>query len=160
MVENMRKIEEVRIDHKISASKFLEILESGPEKVVIPASVLKQSKAIELSLNVMRIASTKGWPKIEIVERGKPPRVIEQDWVDPHIRSLVGTRPNPDDRLLVYLLDARRDVCVSELAPGEVGMLPGLKKLGWIDIVGDLNVRLTEIGKSVARGAKKLFPDL
>jgi hypothetical protein len=160
MVGNMRKIEEVRIDHKISASKFLKILESGPEKVVIPASVLRQSKTIELFLDVMEIASTKGWPKIEIVERGKPPKVIEQDWVDPYIRSLVGTRPNPEDRLLVYLLDARRDVCISELAPGEVSMLPGLRELGRIDIIEGLNVRLTETGKTVARGAKKLFPDL
>ncbi|GAG89455.1 unnamed protein product [marine sediment metagenome] len=153
--------QEVRISQKLSAKDFVSILERRPSKIVVSASILKQSKNIGLIVDALETAASKGVPKIEVVSRGKPPRRIEQDWVDPYIRSLVGHRADSKERLLVHLLDlGKNGAPISELPPGEIELLPKLNKINRVEITSDLRVRLTKLGTTIAQGAKKLYPEL
>ncbi|MDI6883585.1 MAG: hypothetical protein QMD00_00335 [Hadesarchaea archaeon] len=156
--------DEVKITHKISTEDFVGILERRPSKVIIPASVLKQSKNMKLLVDaISTFSEARKVPDIVIVSRGKPPRIIKQDWVDPHIRSLIGLRPDFEERFLIGLLDAgatsqKRGVPLSELTPGELKLLYGLKEHEWVEVSEGLRVHLTRLGATIARGAKKLYP--
>ena len=90
--------------------------------------------------------------------KGEPPRVKE-DWIDPFIRSQVGWKADREARLLVKLLGAGGDVPISKLSSGETKLLPKLKKQGYIEITAARKVRLTELGATIARGAKKMYPE-
>lgn len=159
-----QKAGEVKITRKLSIKDFVRILEKRPLRVIVPASILRQSKNIKLIVDTMSSVSKAGAvPEIVIVSRDKPPMVIGQDWVDPHIRSLVGTRPSFDERFLMELLDAnatsrKNGMLLSELTPGELKLLYELKEREWVEISRELKVYLTELGATIASGAKKLYP--
>ena len=90
--------------------------------------------------------------------KGEPPKVKE-DPIDPFIRSLVGWKADREARLLVKLLGyGKRGAPASGLSPGEAKLLPKLRKSGMIDVEGRL-VRLTRLGATVARGARKMYPE-
>jgi len=115
---------------------------------------------MRLFLEAARISGAGRMPEIEIVARGKPPKIIKEDWVDPFIRSLVGYRADPEARLLVHILDSgKREVPISRLTSSEIELLPKLEKLKRVTISRDLKIRLTKLGAILARGAKKLYPE-
>lgn len=84
----------------------------------------------------------------------------KEDRIDPFIRSQVGWKADREERLLVKLLDSgKREVPISELSSREVKLLPKLKKHSFIEVRKGRSVRLTELGATIARGAKKLYPE-
>jgi len=99
--------------------------------------------------------------------KGKPPRTgggkppeVEEDWIDPFVRAQVGWKAGREERLLVKLLDAGREVQISGLSRGEAKLLPKLERASHVRITGDgLKVGLTELGATVARGAKDMYPE-
>jgi hypothetical protein len=167
MVVDVRKIEDgVKVGQKISAEEFVRLLGENPRTVEISSSVLKQSKNISLIMKVLETATVHGVPDIIITERGKPPTVLELrgkifDPINPFVRAQVGYRPGPEERILVHLLDRRqREVPISELVPSEIELLSKLEKENQVEIIKDgLKVKLTELGATIARGAKKMYPE-
>jgi hypothetical protein len=154
---------EVKIAHKIPTMEFVKILEKRPSQIIIPSSILKQSKGLRLMIEAIE-TFYKGdrMPDIVIVQRGARPRVIRQDWLDPYIRGLVGSKPDLDSRLLMELLDAKatspeKGAPLSELAPAELELLKQIKEKKWVSVTDDLRVHLTKLGATIARGAKKIY---
>jgi len=154
---------EVKITHKIPTEDFVRILEKRPAQIIIPASILKQSKGLRLIVKAMEtFYGAERMPDIMIVQKGARPRVIRQDWLDPYIRGLVGSKPDVDDRLLIGLLDAnatlpKTGTPLSELTPAELKLLQQMKEKGWVAVTDDLRVHLTKLGATIAKGAKKIY---
>jgi hypothetical protein len=177
MVVDVRKIEDgVKVGQKISAEEFVRLLGENPRTVEISSSVLKQSKNISLIVKVLETATERGVPDIIITERGKPSTVLELrgrifDPINLFVREQVGYRPGPEERILVHLLDRsattprpagcrQREVPISELVPSEIELLSKLEKENQVEIIKDgLKVKLTELGATIARGAKKMYPE-
>lgn len=156
----MKPGKETKIDRKISGEKFVNLLEEEPEKVVINESVLKQSKLLREMVELIELSATKGTPTIEINTRGETSKVIEEDPIDPFIRSLVGHRAEPEDRLLVHIHESEGPVPLPELSPGEIKFVEKFVENDWAEVTSDLEVELTSVGESIARGAEGFFPDL
>jgi len=99
--------------------------------------------------------------------KGKPPRTgggkppeVEEDWIDPFVRAQVGWKAGREERLLVKLLDAGREVQISGLSRGEAKLLPKLERASQVRITGDgLRVGLTTLGATIARGARNMYPE-
>jgi hypothetical protein len=153
----------VKISHKIPTEDFVKILERRPSQITIPASILKQSKGLRLMVKAMEtFYEAERMPDIMIVQRGARPRIIRQDWLDPYIRGLVGSKPDVDDRLLIELLDVnatspKTSMPLSELTPAELKLLQQMKEKGWVAVTDDLRVHLTKLGATIAKGAKKIY---
>jgi hypothetical protein len=91
--------------------------------------------------------------------KGKPPRVKE-DWIDPFVRSQVGWKADAEAKLLVKLLGAGGEIPISKLSSGETKLLPKLEKAGHVEVdKGTMNVKLTVLGSTIARGAEKMYPE-
>ena len=90
--------------------------------------------------------------------KGELPNVKE-DPIDPFVRSQVGWRADAEARLLVKLLGAGGEVPISKLSSGETKLLPKFKKRGYIEITANRRAQLTELGATIARGAKKMYPE-
>lgn len=160
MVVDVQETEEIKISHKISAEEFVNILDKGAKRVVIPESVLDQSRIMALILRAIQTSSARGVPEIKIVRRGKAPKIIRRDWVDPFVRSLVGARPDPEGQVLVHILESGKpETPISELTASEIELLPRLEKMGQVEVTKDLRVKLTRLGATIARGTKKLYPE-
>jgi len=103
-------------------------------------------------------AKRKQKKEMTVGDKGKPPWVKE-DWVDPFVRSQVGWKADREERLLVRLLKTEKEgTPVSALTRSEARPLPKLEKLRRIKIKAH-RVGLTKLGETMARGAKKLYPE-
>jgi hypothetical protein len=155
----MRKT--ISIKQKVSAEYFIQTLGMA-RRIEIPESILKQSKSIALIINAFETAGRGSLPEIVITRRGKPLKTISLralDPIDPFVRSQVGYRADPEERLLVHMPNRGGKTQISALSPGEISLLPKLAREGHVEIDGNLRVKLTELGRAVARGAKKMYPE-
>jgi len=154
---------EVKIRRKISLVDFAHLLKDGTDRIVISDSIVRQSKSLGIMLDTLeRIYNLPNPPTIEILERGKGPRVIKQDWVDPGIRAIIGKRPPAGVAIEIRLynekaLSRRKAAPLSEFGSDEIREISALKSAGHIAITDDLGVYLTRLGAEIARGAKRLY---
>ena len=160
LIENRRK---VKIRRKISLSDFANLLNEGTDRIVISDSIVRQSKSLGVILDTLeKVYNLPNPPTIEILERGKDPRVIRQDWVDPELRRLVGKRPPAGLAIEIRLLgegavSREKTMHLSEFAPDEIREISGLKASGHVAVNGDLTIYLTRLGTEIAKGAGKLY---
>lgn len=158
-----RKHTEKRIRKKISTEKFLKIFEENPKKIKIPQSVLDQSRGLRLMVETIRNSyDSPTPPDIEITRKGKKPKTISPDDLDPFIRNQVGYFPNPREKLLLKLLDQEATteenaISISNLAKEEVELAKTLKQHQHIEETEDMRVYLTDLGETAAEGAKKMY---
>lgn len=102
-------------------------------------------------------------PRIKLDEKKNGRKVrIMNDWVDPFIRDLVGYSIPPDLQLLLKLLvkealDEKTALPKEELTKNEAELLNDLIQSEQVNITGDFRIHLTNLGTSVATGAKKLY---
>lgn len=154
---------EVKIRRKISLLDFAELLNEGTRRIVISDSIVRQSKSLGIMLDTLeKVYNLPSPPTIEILERGKGPRVIRQDWVDPGIRNIVGKRPGTGLAVELRLLregalSGKRAVDLYEFTPQEIREIAALKDAGHVMVTDDLKIYLTKLGTDIARGGKRLY---
>lgn len=154
---------EVRLRKKISTEKFVNLLAERPERIIIPRSILDQSKNLKLIVKALSFSySSPEVPEIEISARGEESTIITRDEIDPFVRKIVGYVPNARARLLMKLLasEATRKenaVNLSDLTRDEVRIARVLKSFNHIDETDDMKIYLTELGETTAKGAQKMY---
>lgn len=151
----------IKISQKIGLQKFVALLKQKPEKVVISQSILDQTKSLKLMTEAIQSAY-KNPVKIEVVKRGETPVVIEQDWIDPFIRSMIGFSPPKEITLELKLLDKNatskgKAVSIQDLSRDDRKLLNNLIKMEHVFLTSEAKVYLTELGGIIARGAKKIY---
>ena len=164
MVQELKDPEDIiKISNKISVDTFLLQLTSGTKKIVISKSILENSKNINLIIEALeKLYQLQVLPEIEIIERGKPPLTLKQDWIDPHIRGLIGEKPSLESLIRTKLLDLgatsiKKAVHISEFNKNELKQLSKLLDKEHIVIEDDLKIYLTDLGTTLAKGAKKIY---
>lgn len=163
MGEKTGEFETVKLDRKISIDRFLDILEERPDKIRIPKSVLNQSKGLRSVVEALRLSySSTKMPDIEISSRGEESKVVSREDIDPFVRNLVGYVPNHKERFLLKLLNQEASskesaVELSDLAPGEIEIAKELKEQGHVKETEDMKLYLSELGETVAEGARKMY---
>lgn len=88
--------------------------------------------------------------------------VLVRDDVDPFIRRLVGYTPDAEEVLLIKLLDVgatskRKAQKLSELTQHEIELARRLKDQEHLEETEDMGIYLTSLGKTIAKGAKKMY---
>lgn len=152
-----------KVNQKISAEDFVRLIGKNPSRITISESILKQSKSISLILEALEnVYHSPRPPEIEVSQRGRPAKVIRQDWMDPYIRSLVGYQSSSGLSLELKLLaqgstSPHKALPMGDLAPHEVKELASLREAGHIELTSDLRVYLTDLGADIARGARKIY---
>lgn len=94
--------------------------------------------------------------------RDEAREVLVRDDVDPFIRRLVGYTPDAEEVLLIKLLDVgatskRKAQKLSELTQHEIELARRLKDQEHLEETEDMGIYLTSLGKTVAKGAKKMY---
>ena len=160
LVDDRKK---VKIRRKISFLDFAELLKQGTDRIVISDSIVKQSKSLGIMLDTLeKVYNLPNPPTIEILERGKGPRIIKQDWIDPTIRKLVGKHPRGALTIEIKLfnegaINKTRALKLGEFDIEEIKDISNLKIAGHVTLTNDMRVYLTRLGKQIAIGAKKLY---
>ncbi len=155
-----------KISHKLSVEEFLQFLTSGNKKIVISNSILEYSKNIRLFVEALhKLYNLPVLPEIEIVERGKKPKILKQDWIDPHIRDLIGPEQSPESLLRVKLFDLaaiskKSGLQISEFNKHELELILKLREKEHIAVTDHLKVFLTPLGITLAKGAKRIFDNV
>ena len=155
-----------KISHKLSVEEFLQSLTSGNKKIVISNSILEYSKNIRLFVEALhKLYNLPVLPEIEIVERGKKPKILKQDWIDPHIRNLIGKEQSSESLLREKLFDLaaiseKNGLQISEFNKNELELILKLREKEHIIVTDRLKVFLTPLGITLAKGAKKLFDNI
>jgi hypothetical protein len=162
-LEEPKQVSIMKISHKLSLEEFLQSLTSGTQKIIISNSILEHSKNIRLFIHALHeLYNLPVLPEIEIVERGKKPRVLKQDWIDPFIRTLIGNEQSSESSLRVKLFDLgatskKSGLQISEFNKNELKLILKLRDKEHIIASEDLKIFLTPIGITLAKGAKKIF---
>lgn len=155
-----------KISNKLSVEEFLNSLTSGNQKIIISNSILEYSKNIRLFVEALnKLYNLPVLPEIEIVERGKKPKILKQDWVDPYIRNLIGNEQSSESLLRVKLYDLaaiseKSGLPISEFNKNELELILTLRDKEHIVVTNRLKIFLTPLGITLAKGAKKLFENI
>jgi len=113
--------------------------------------------------------SVKSYVSLIKLIQSKPRLIFEEDkirrgvdWIDPFIREQIGYSPNPRVALYVELLDRgatseQSAVQIDEFPKESIGLLRKGVMMEHLSTTKDLRVYLTELGKMIAEGAKKVY---
>ena len=105
-LEEPEQICVTKISQKLSVEEFLHSLTNGSKKIIISNSILEYSKNIRLFVEALhKLYTLPSLPEIEIIERGKDPKILKQDWIDPYIKNLIGNEQSFESKIRVKLLD-------------------------------------------------------
>ena len=164
-LEEPEQICVTKISQKLSVEEFLHSLTNGSKKIIISNSILEYSKNIRLFVEALhKLYTLPSLPEIEIIERGKDPKILKQDWIDPYIKNLIGNEQSFESKIRVKLLDLgvtskKNGLEISEFNKNELKSILKLREKEHIIITEDLKVFLSIIGITLAKGAKKIFED-
>ena len=162
-LETSKRKDTIKISNKLSFEEFLQSLTSGTQKIIISNSILEYSKNIRLFIEALhKLYNLPVLPEIEIIERGKEPKLLKQDWIDPYIRTLIGNEQPSESMLRVKLLDLdavskKNALHISELNKNELKLISTLLDKEHIILTKDLKLFLTNLGSTLAKGAKKVY---
>lgn len=93
---------------------------------------------------------------------GKKKLRLGEDWVDPLVREVIGDEPNPNDLLYMKLLDIGatspgKTLSLDELSSQEIQIIRKAKEMEHVIVTEDLRLYLSELGKTLAKGAKRAY---
>ncbi len=120
----------------------------------------------ELSTNY---ESVKNYVNLIKLIQSKPRLILDEDkirlgvdWVDPYIREQIGYSPNPRVAIYMELLgkgatSEQSAVQIDEFPKESIGLLREGVMMEHLTSTNDLRVYLTELGKTIAEGAKKVY---
>ena len=102
-------------------------------------------------------------PRVIFEEKKNRRKVkLMKDWVDPFIRELVGYSIPPELQVLLEFLekgavDENTALSQEELTRREAELINELIQREQVKLTGDFRIFLTNLGVSIAKGAKKLY---
>ena len=162
---------------KLTYQEILELKRTKHEMVDAIFDVLQVNNEISLSKLQAELGTNYDSLKsyIQLIKKIQvKPRVIFEeeknrrkvklmkDWVDPYIRELVGYSIPPELQVLLKFLgkaaiDEKAALSQEELTRREAELLNELIQREQVKLTGDFRIYLTNLGVSVAKGAKKLY---
>ena len=138
---------------------IFEVLEANGEisRYRLQKQLATNPVSVKNYLEVIRLIQSR--PRIVF---GKKKLRLGEDWVDPLVREVIGDEPNPNDLLYMKLLDKDatspgKALSLDELSSQEIQIIRKAKEMEHIIFTEDLGLYLSELGKTLAKGAKRVY---
>jgi len=101
-------------------------------------------------------------PSLTEKKKWKKKLRLGEDWVDPLVREVIGDEPSPSDLLYMKLLDKDatspgKALSLDELSSQEIQIIRKAKEMEHVIVTEDLKVYLSELGKTLAKGARRAY---